>query len=129
MKVNTFVKYNFLADIWVIRNDPNNDVTSYYLLNSDMQVAMVSGRQSTTMFTRGGLEFGSRIKNVRNPRGQKLFAIPTQPGVPPEEYDMHVHSNDPVIDVYGNIVGYRQVLRKPQPTITDIKEFNEGEFE
>lgn len=125
MKLNTFVKYNFLVDLYVPRLMIENETTVYALQARDFPVSIVSGRGQTTMFTRVGIEYGSRLLNVRNPRGILLFTVPDEGG--PEQYDMHVHSNDPVVDVYGNIVGYRQVLREPQPALTNVKELEPGE--
>ena len=122
MKLNTFVRYNFLVDYYVPRIDTTNDVQVYVLGQEDLNVSIVSSRQQTTMFTKMGLEYGARLLNVRNPRGQQLFV--TIVDNVPEQYPMHVHSNVPEVDVYGNIVGYRQVLREAQPSFEgiDLKE-------
>lgn len=123
MQINTFVRYNFLVDLYVARLDTTNEVTVYVADELNMSVNIVSGRQQTIMFTQRAVEFGARLVNVRNPHGELLFQVD---GV---SYDMHVHSNDPVIDVYGNIVGYRQVLREPQPVITNMKDLEPDDEE
>lgn len=120
MQINTLVRYNFTADYLVPRINTDNEVTVYVVDTLAMPVAIVSGRQQTIMFTKVGVEYGSKVQNVKNPRGILLFTVPSDTGI--QQYDMYVHANDPVIDVYGNIVGYRQVLRAAQPVLTDLKE-------
>lgn len=127
MIINTLLKYNFTADIYVPRIDINNSQTIYMLLpnNTNVRVNVVSGRTQTTMFTKDAVEYGARILQVRNPEGRLLFVEGGTNGE--EEYQVHVHTVLPVVDIYGTITGYRSVLRRPQPVLTDVKPTSDPE--
>lgn len=124
MKLNTFVKYNFTADLYVPRSQNDSEGSILYEFQENIKCSIVSGRQQSSMFTSGPIEYGARLLEVKNPRGELIFFNIVDEAV--EQYDIHVHSNEPVIDVYGNIVGYRQMLRRPQPLLTDVRPSAEG---
>lgn len=124
MKVNTTLKYNFTANIYVPRVDRNGQEV-YFLFpeNVGVPVNIVSNRQTITMYTQGPTEIGSRLQEVRNPEGKLLFieGITDSP-TGQQDYDVHIWAVLPVVDIYGTITGYRSTIRRPQPELTDVKD-------
>ena len=124
MKINTMLKYDFVGDVYIPRIQSTGSETVYVLFaeNQAVPMSIVSNRQTITMFTEKPVELGSRLLQVRNPEGRMLFVeglTGSQSGE--EEYDVYVHAVLPVVDIYGTITGYRSTLRRPQPTLTNVK--------
>lgn len=122
MKVNTMLKYNFTADVYVPRINSSGQ-TEYvlYPVNQAVSVNIVSNRQTITMYTVKPVELGSRLLQATNQEGRLLFVEGTTDGTGEEEYEVHVHAVLPVVDIYGTITGYRSTIRRPQPPLTDLK--------
>lgn len=116
MKINTLLKYNSTADIYVPRVDING-ITSYVLYdkNRNLPINVVSGRTSSVIFTPEAVEYAAQALQVRSPEGRLLFIEDTDKGI--EEYGMYVHSVLPVVDIYGTITGYRSILKRVQPVL------------
>lgn len=130
MIMNTMLKYDFIADIYVPRIDTRNSQTVYVLYpeNTQMPSKIVSNRQTITMYTKGPLEMASRVLQVKNPEGRMLFVEGLTGAVDgEEEYEVYVTAVLPVVDVFGTITGYRSTLRRLQPTLTNIKPLPEDD--
>lgn len=111
MRINTFRRYRFSLDVWepVVANDTNGTLSFEY--SRTVPVSVVSGLSRTYAYSEESLPFSGMVRNVKNPYGESVFVSDGQ------EYDMFVFSSEPMIDVYGDVTGYRATLRRNPPAI------------
>ena len=108
MKILANKTYVHTFELWV----ETGDTAAPYAFDSTQKGNVVGGRNQSYMQTPEPLPYAARIRNAVDQRGNLLFE---EGG---ESYDVFVNSNEPVIDIYGIVVGYRQLLRRTSPRVT-----------
>lgn len=104
MKINTFKKYNYTANLWTytVRTEGANQIRTYtYARNIDINVSTSSAGRLHVLFkdTEDDVILGCQLDNVKDENGVEL----RQNGV----YEMG--SVDPYVNVWGQIAGFKGI--------------------
>jgi len=109
MKLNTFAKYQWTAELWMptVLNDANGTIV--YVFDRNVSFNLANGTTQTYFYSKEPINYEGVIRKVRNPKGEAPFLVE---GV---DTDMYVTSSDPIVDIYGNVTGYKQIIRRNKP--------------
>lgn len=113
MRLSPPVAHKYDFELWgpKVLNDANGTIV--YELIEVRVGTLTSGRQQSYLYTDTQVPYGSMLRNVTDANGILVFEVMGEP------YDVYVHSSEPVLNVYSQVTGYRAVLRRSTPNLTN----------
>lgn len=108
MRIDTVFKYHFPFEYWTLAADMEGD-TNYVLKSEGVGFMLPAGPNSLTLITQTQMAIPMQVRNIRDRSGN----VVTQ--VDGAEYPMYVHSAEPVLDPFSNVVAWRHTLRRNPP--------------
>lgn len=108
MRLDTVIKFYFPFEYWVLTAD-NNGNTDYAFSYEAKGMMMPGQSQSLYLLTKDQMRIGMQVNNLRDRSG----AVITQVGG--EQYPMYIHSAEPQLDPFSNVIAWRHTLRRELP--------------
>ena len=107
MKLNTFTKYRWTAELYLPVQTENGQFIWEY--QRDVTFDLASGLAQTYVYSVEPLEWAAQLLNVTNSQGDRPYFVGDK------NIEMFVTYSSPVFDIYGGLTGYQQTIMRNKP--------------